>query len=148
MSNNSSYSNSFGQGPQVKKETGAPSFDAYNKAFENARKNDFPKTNELNKDIKFNPNAPIFGESFGMTDADTGVMAAKFETASRKAKELGFRQGMQYMNKTVELVLPTLTPQEIAFCVGSVIRDKMKFETEIRGGGIRLEEILRNLKNL
>jgi hypothetical protein len=121
------------QGPKdtrgLSSEDASKAFKEFKRAADEHRGKEFPKINTVSKDIKFNHSTPYFGASLGMSDTGAGTMAAKFATASTKAR----KSDGGYVSKVVEAVLPTLSPEEIAFCVGVVVKQKLDMERQLGG---------------
>jgi hypothetical protein len=105
------------------------SYKEFKKSADENREEEFPKLNDIARTVKFNHDDSMFGESLGLDDAAAGKMAAKFSKASAKAR----KGGRGYVSRTVEQVLPTLSPEEIAFCVGMVIKEKIDMERKLGG---------------
>lgn len=75
--------------------------------------------------MKYNHSTKVFGLSLGMKEQDAVVMAEKFRRAERQARQ---ENPSQSISRTIELVAPTLTPEELAFCIGMVVIEKSQIQ--------------------
>jgi hypothetical protein len=96
-------------------------------------KDEYPKINTIGVTVPYKHTDSSLSGALGLSDKDTKTMALKFQAASEKAK-LGGSSG--YISRTVEIVLPTLNGQELAFCVGAMVAEKVKLEKRFSEGDI------------
>lgn len=84
----------------------------------------YPKLSDLFDKIKYKHGDRTFGISLGMQEEQAKVMAEKFRRAEEQARKEN--PTGQILSRTVAIVAPTLSPEELAFCVGLVILEKQK----------------------
>lgn len=147
MSSNNNTFKPMGGDFTPKKETRTPisrSLDAFQKAAREAKGKEFPKINTIGDDVPYKHQDPMFGFSLGMTDEECGIMAAKFDTAGKKAKEKQRLEGGNLISRIVEEVVPTLTHKELCFSVGVVVKEKQQMQAKLGDPN----EMLKILKQL
>ncbi len=86
---------------------------------------DFPKVSTAFDGIKYNHSTKVFGLSLGMEEKQAIIMAEKFRKAENQARQ---ENPSQSISRTIELVAPTLTPEELAFCIGLVVIEKSQIQ--------------------
>lgn len=94
----------------------------------NAQPAKHPKINSIFDKVKYDHKNPMLGHSIGMEDKHTVILADKFAKAEAEARAIS---GEGFVSRTLEILMPQLTPEELIFCASHVIAEKLRVQQAI-----------------
>jgi hypothetical protein len=83
-----------------------------------------PKINTIFDKMKYDHKNPVLGYSIGMEEKQAIVLADKFAKAEAEARAIS-HEG--FPSRTLEILMPQLTPEELVFCASHILSEKLRF---------------------